>query len=398
MIDRPVYIDFLKKWKDKDVIKVVTGIRRCGKSAILSMYRDYLLSQGVKQSQIISINFEDPAFEGLCDYKPLYDYLSKRLSPKGSTYIFLDEIQHVSSYEKVVDGLYIKEGVDIYITGSNSEFLSGELSSLLSGRFVELKMLPLSFKEYVNAKPSPQRSVESCYRDYLFNSSFPYACYLEDRGSVLAYLDGLYHTIILKDIAKRKSIADISKFERFLKFMFANIGNLCSENKIANTLTSMGSKTSSPTIATYLEGCLQAFLFYRAERYDIKGKRLLESGDKYYLADLGLRFYLLGNKNPDYGLLLENVIFLELLRRGYKVYVGKTGDLEIDFVAERDGETSYFQVCLSTQSQATLERELKPLLQLKDHSPMYLITFDNEPPSFYNGIKKVYALDWLLSD
>ena len=396
MIQRPQYMEFLMDWKDRQIIKVVSGIRRCGKSTLFDLFQESLRADGVEESQIIAVNFEDMENEPLCDYKKLYGYIKQRMLPGKMNYIFLDEIQHVPDYQKVVDSLFIKKNADVYITGSNAYFMSGELATLLSGRYVELKMLPLSFKEYVSAFDE-NAGVESLYRNYIYNSSFPYTVGLASRRNIHAYLDGLYNTVVLNDIVARKQIKDPSMLKSVLKFMFDNIGNLCTAKKIADSMTSAGRKISNHTVESYIEGITESLLMYRAGRYDIKGRDYLKLQEKYYIADIGLRYYALGTRNADQGHILENIVYLELLRRGYDVYVGVIGNKEVDFVAQdHDGNIEYYQVSLTVRDEATLKRELASLDSIADHNPKYLLTMDNDPPVSYNGIRQKYVLDWLL--
>ncbi|MCM1182034.1 MAG: ATP-binding protein [Roseburia sp.] len=395
MIERTEYLQRLMDFKDKNLIKVVTGIRRCGKSTLFELYQEELKKQGIPAQQIISINFEDMDYEELTDYKKLYQYIKVRLLPNKMTYIFLDEIQNVANFQKAVDSLYIKKNTDIYITGSNAYILSGELATLLSGRYVEISMLPLSFKEYLQAVPdnaNPERS----FKEYQLNSSFPGALELIGRKKIHEYLGGIYHTIILKDIVKRLNIADISMFESVTKFMFDNIGNLCSTKKIADTMTSYGRKISVHTVERYLNGLADSFILYKASRYDAKGKQYLRTGEKYYIADIGLRYYLLGSREADWGHILENIVFLELLRRGYEVYVGKVGNKEVDFIAMKESGYEYYQVSETVRDAATLKRELEPLNGISDHFPKYLLTMDIMPPISHNGIQQFNVIDWLV--
>lgn len=396
MIQRPNYINFLKEWKDKQIIKVVSGVRRCGKSTLFDIYQDFLRSSGVPDEQIIAINFEEAENEPLLDYRALYDYVKSKMLPDRMNYIFLDEIQHVAEYQKAVDSLFVKKNADVYITGSNAYFMSGELATLLSGRYVELKMLPLSFAEYASAF-APGAGKEELYRNYVYNSSFPYTVELSSRRNIYAYLDGIYNTVVLNDIVARKKVQDASMLKSVIKFMFDNIGNPLTMKKIADTMTNAGRKISYHTVENYLEGITDSLLMYRVGRYDVKGKEYLQLLDKYYLVDVGLRYYLLGTRNVDYGHLLENVVYLELLRRGYNVYVGKVGASEVDFaVQDYDGNLEYYQVAWSVRDRDTLTRELKPLDSIPDHNPKCLLTMDNDPPSSYNGIRQKYVLDWLL--
>lgn len=398
LIPRNDYLNFLLTWKDKQIIKVVSGIRRCGKSTLFELYQDRLLEEGVLPNQIISVNFEDMDNERLCDYRALHDYVTSKMTPGKMNYIFLDEIQHVQNFQKAVDSLFIRKNADVYVTGSNAYFMSGELATTLTGRYVELKMLPLSFKEYVCAFDKT-RNLEELYRNYVYNSSFPYVAGLTNRREIHAYLDGLFNTILLNDVVQRKRIQDPLMLKSVVNFMFDNVGNLCSPKKIADAMTSKGRKISNHTVENYLEGLTDSLLMYRVGRYDVKGKDYLKLQDKYYLADVGLRYYLLGVANVDQGRILENVVYLELLRRGYRIYVGKNGPVEIDFVAKNaDGETEYYQVSWSVKDESTFKRELTAFESIKDHNPKYLLTMDNDPPVSYNGIRQRYALDWLLGN
>ncbi len=398
MIKREEYLKFLLEWKDQQIIKEISGIRRCGKSTLFELFREKLLQDGVDEKQIIDINFEDADNAELCDFKKLYDYIKGRMLPDKMNYIFLDEIQHVDQFQKAVDSLFIKKNADVYITGSNAYFMSGELATLLSGRYVELKMLTLSFKEYVSAFDG-SKSLEELYNSYLYNSSFPYTVGMTNRRNIHAYLDGIFNTIVLNDIVQRKKVQNPLMLKSVIKFMFDNIGNPCAAKKISDTMTSQGRKVSNHTVETYLEGLTDSLLMYRVSRYDIKGKDYLQLLDKYYIADIGLRYYLLGINNADRGHILENVVYLELLRRGYTVYVGKNGAAEVDFVVQdHDGNTEYYQVLWSVREESTLKRELGALESIQDHNPKYILTMDNDPPTSYNGIRQRYALEWLIEN
>lgn len=395
MIERKGYLDDLISFKEKNVIKVITGIRRCGKSTMFELYQDYLVSQGVEKERIVSINLEDGDYRTLRDSQRLYDYIENLLIAGRMNYVFLDEIQQVLDFQRAVDWLYVKKNVDLYITGSNAFLLSGELATLLSGRYVEIKMLPLSFKEYVSAFPENQ-NVAALYMNYLTNSSFPGTLELNRKKDIRAYLEGIYHTILLKDIVTRKRIADPALLESVVEFVFDNIGNLCSFTKVANTMTSAGRKISVPTVEGYLGALRDSFIVYKADRYDVKGKQRLSTGAKYYVTDIGLRYYLLGTKQADMGHILENVVYLELLRRGYEVHVGKVGDAEVDFIAINDEGEEYYQVSQTVMEEKTLRRELASLETIHDHNPKYLLTMDFVPLVSHNGIKQMNALDWLL--
>ena len=393
MIERNEYLDELKRWKDKDLIKVITGIRRCGKSTLFELFIDYLKQTGVKDDHIISINLESPEYD-FKDYKELYDYVNEKIKDNDMYYVFLDEIQVVEKFEKAVDGLYIKKNVDEYITGSNAYLLSGELATLLSGRYIEIKMLPLSFKEYANYYKS--EGDEKLYLKYVNSSSMPYALKLDSQDEIDKYLDSIYNTIIVKDIAVRKKISDTGVLRSISEFMFASVGNLLSVKKIADTLASNGRSISVHTVKSYLNSLVESFIFNKVSRYDIKGKQYLQSGDKYYATDVTMRYALLGRKNIDLGHVLENIVYLELLRRGYKIYVGKSGDKEIDFVAENSRGIQYFQVAYTVRDEKTLERELSALESINDHYPKFILTMDVDPEVDYNGIRKMNVLDWLL--
>ncbi len=396
LIQREEYLNKLIALKDKKIIKVVTGVRRCGKSKLLEMYRKWLLEQGVEEERIVSINFEDLDFEDLTDYKKLHTYLKEHLVKDNMTYIFLDEIQNVEQFPKVVDSLYIKDNVDIYITGSNAHMLSSEIATLLSGRYIQIEMLPLSFKEYMISTGSMNdRGIK--YVDYLQNSSFPYTLELEGQSDeIRSYLEGLYNTIVVKDIINHSKISEPMMLKSILKFIFDNIGNPLSSKKIADTMTSSGRRIDTRTVEKYLDALTESYIIYQAKRYNIKGKQYLKTLEKYYVVDIGLRLMLFGSKQIDAGRILENIVYLELLRRGYDVYVGKVDEFEVDFVAQNGKGTTYFQVALSVRDEKTLERELRSLRAIKDHYPKILLTMDDDPEVHYDGIRRINARDWLL--
>lgn len=397
MIQRPTYLDQLIRLKDKQLIKVVTGLRRCGKTTLFEMYCDYLKHVGVEDQQIIKINLEDPDYHYLDHYMSLYQYIKERLCKEKMNYIFIDEVQMVPDFQKTVDGLFIQENCDVYITGSNAFLRSGELATLLSGRYIELQMLPLSFKEFASCfgeSVDPMR----LYQRYIQNGAFPYVLQLEKKKDINAYLEGIYTSIIMKDVVTRHRIGDVAALDRIVRFMFDNIGNLCSTSKIVNTMVSSGRKISLPTVETYLDALVKSYILYKVDRYDVKGRNYLSYGSKYYVSDIGLRFYLLGTKHVDMGHILENVIYLELIRRGYEVHVGKVGTTEIDFIAISDQGEEYYQVAYTVMDGETLKRELTPLEAVKDHNPKYLLTMDVTPMISHNGIKQLNALDWLLQE
>lgn len=366
IIERKEYLEKLIAWKDKQLIKIVTGVRRCGKSMLLEIYRNYLKEHGIEEEQIISINFEDLDYEELTDYRKLYKYLKKRLIDGKMTYIFLDEIQNVTDFPKVLDSLYIKKNIDIYVTGSNAYMLSSEIATMISGRYIQIEMLPLSFKEYMESTGSMNdRGIK--YAEYLQNSSFPFTLELKNQpDEIRDYLEGIYNTIVVKDIINRKKITDTMMLKSVLRFVFDNIGNPLSSKKIADTMTSEGRKIDTKTV------------------------------EKYYIVDIGMRYMLLGSRQADAGHVLENIVYLELLRRGYDVYVGKINSYEVDFVAQNKKGTVYFQVALTVRDENTLLRELRPLQAIRDHYPKIILTMDEEPEEQYEGIRRINARDWLL--
>lgn len=395
MIARTDYIQLLQKWQDKKVIKVITGIRRCGKSCLLRAFRNQLLQEGVEESQVTELNFEDLSNEPLLDYKALYAYVKERLQEGKTNYLFFDEIQLVPDFQKVIDSLFLLDNVDIYVTGSNAYLLSGEIATLLTGRYVEIKVYPFSFKEHLATLPAGT-SLEKAYRLYVEEGSFPYVSQIRtDHEMVREYLSGLYNTIVLKDVVARKKITDVVVLQSVVRFLADNVGNLSVVKRISDALTSAGRKITSHTVENYLAALTDSYIFYPAARFDVKGKQLLKTGQKLYIADIGLRTAINGTKGGDWGHVLENVVFLELARRGGEVYVGKAGDAEIDFVVVKGGEKAYYQVALSVRDEATMKRELAPLLAVADNFPKYLLTLDNDPTTFHNGIKQLYALDWL---
>ena len=396
MVDRKEYMDILDKWREKKVIKVVTGIRRCGKSSLLRMFRESLLADGVAKEQVIDLNFESLDNEPFLDYKVLYSYVKDNLCPDRMNYLFFDEIQMVENFQKVIDSLFLLDNVDIYVTGSNAYLLSGEIATLLTGRYVEIRMFPLSFKEFMSGQPSGM-SREEGYRQYVECGSFPYVLQIEnDREMVHEYLLGLYNTIVLKDVVSRRKITDVMMLQSVVRFLADNIGNVSVIKRISDTMTSVGRKIASHTVENYMAALVDSFIFYPVQRYDAKGKQLLKTGQKFYLADIGLRQVINGARGGDMGHVLENIVFLELSRRGGEIYVGKIGDCEIDFIVVDGDFRSYYQVSLSVRDESTMQRELAPLLSISDSFPKYLLTMDNDPVTYHEGIKQMYVLDWLL--
>lgn len=401
LIDRPEYLQFLLRHKDRQIIKVVSGVRRCGKSTLFELYRRYLLQHSVQEKQIIRINFEDLTFENLCEYHALYQYVMEHMQPDKMNYIFLDEIQHVPQFEKAVDSLFIKENADVYLTGSNAYFMSGDLATLLTGRYVELKMLPLSFREFCQGLgKNSSLTLAAKYERYIHDSSFPYVLQIPGKKQAIReYLTGIYNTILVKDTLTRLGLSDTMTIESIMKYLAANIGSLISPNKIANSLTSAGRKTDNKTVERYLQGLKESLLIYQAERFDVRGKGLLKVNAKYYLVDPAFRQLLINDTGRDTGHILENIVYLELLRRGGKVCVGQIPKGEIDFVVENPEGRTYYQVAESTLLPEILERELAPLQKVQDQYPKFLLTLDEiEAEANYQGIKKKNVLHWLLGD
>lgn len=395
-IERKEYLEKLIAFRDKQVIKIITGVRRCGKSTLMELFQDYLKSQGVLEEQIVAVNLEDYDFYELRNPKKLHTYIKERLVQGKMTYIFLDEIQHCEEFPEVVDSLHIKKDVDIYLTGSNAKMLSSEIATLISGRYVEISMLPLSFKEYVLSTGSTSELARK-YTAYVETSSFPYALQLAGQPKELRdYLDGIYNTIVVKDIAQRNKIPDPMMLESVLRFIFDNIGNQLSTKKIADTMTSNGRKIDVKTVEKYLKALMESYIVYQAKRYNVKGKQHLKTLEKYYAVDIGLRYLLLGTSSSDVGHILEDIVFLELLRRGNEVFIGKIDDLEVDFVAMDGKQTTYYQVAASVRDEKTLARELASLEKIPDHYPKIVLTLDEDPQADYNGIRRINALDWLM--
>lgn len=405
MVQRKEYLEKLIGWKDDDVIKVVTGIRRCGKSTLLMQYQDYLKSIGIEKNQIIAVNFEELEYEELCDYKKLYAYIKDRLVADKITYIFLDEIQKVPSFEKVVDSLYVKPNIDIYITGSNAYMLSGDLATLLTGRYVEISMLPLSFSEYMQLS---DKDKESAFADYIKYGGLPFVATMDRTDDkVDTYLEGIYNTVIVKDIEDRqkrqesnsdkRKINDIPLLKTIAKYLSSVIGSPVSLRGITNYLVSSGRKISANTVSNYVDALIESFIFYPAERFDIVGKQLLKANKKYYMVDLGIRNHILPRKYYDLGFSVENIVFFELLRRGCKVTIGKYQENEVDFVAEKRGEFTYIQVTADMVSESTFDREMKPLYAIQDNYEKIVLTLDKLTVGNYDGIKVVNVIDWLLN-
>lgn len=395
-IKRENYLNELESFKDKKIIKVISGLHRAGKSTLLMMYRDYLLKNGVNSSEIIFINFEDLENESLKDYLKLNEYILSRLVKNKINYIFLDEIQWVPSFEKTIDSLFLKSNVDIYITGSNAYFMSNELATLLSGRYVEIRIMPLSFKEYVSAT-SKDLSLETKFSNYITYSSYPYTLQFNNEDQIYTYLKGIYNTTLLKDILQRNKIDDVNSLENLIRFIYDNIGNKLSTRAITNTLVSYGTKIDAKTVDKYLSAIVNSMMVNKAARYNISGKKILQTEEKYYVTDVSLRNILLKKNEVDFGHIIENVVYLELVRRGYEVYVGQFDKTEVDFVAFKNKSIQYIQVTSSILNKETLLRELKPLKSIKTDYDKLIISYDNIVDGDYDGIKTTYLLRWLLN-
>lgn len=384
-------------FKDKNLIKVITGIRRCGKSTIMEIYRDWLKEQGVSIDQIVYLNFEDYDNFELRNPKNLYAYIKPLLIEDKMNYLFFDEIQHVQDFPDIINSLNLKPNVDIYITGSNAYMLSSEIATLLSGRYIEIAMQPLSFKEYVDGT-GEYDNLQKTYNDYITRSSFPYTLELNTNSEVSDYLTGLYNTIVVKDIMSRKRLPDVMMLESVIRFTADNIGNILSTKRIADIMTADGRKIDQKTVERYLNSLCETFFVYEAKRYNIKGKQLLKTLGKYYLVDIGLRRMLLGSRSFDAGRILENVVYLELLHRQKKVYVGKNDNLEVDFVAIDENNITYYQVAATVRDESILKRELASLQQINDQYPKYILTLDDDPVADYDGIKRINALKWMMGE
>lgn len=401
MIERKEYLKQLLSWKDQNIIKVLTGIRRCGKSTILKLYQEYLLNNGIDPSQIISINFEELEYENLQDYKKLYQYIKDKLVENKMMYIFLDEIQNVPSYEKVVDSLHVKENIDIYITGSNSYIFSGQLATYLSGRYIEIPILPLSFKEVYN----PQTDKEEAFQKYIKTGGFPYINQIQLLNEQIdMYLEGIYNTVIVKDIEERinrknsKSVTDIALLKAISKYLSSVVGSPVSIRSITNYFKSNERKTSPNTISNYVEALCESYLYYPVEVMDVSGKEVLKSNKKYYIVDPGIRNYILPKQFYDLGFTIENIVYLELLRRRFNVNIGRNGRTEVDFIAKRNDVYTYIQVTASLVDENTFNREIRPLQQIEDNYEKIILTLDRYTLGNYEGIKVINIIDWLLEE
>ena len=407
LIDRPQYLNQLIQNKDVDLVKIVTGIRRCGKSSLLDLYHQYLLKHGVSDSHIIHMNLESLRYRDLTDYLSFYDYVSEQIASEGKTYLIFDELQTVEHWEKAIESFRLDFDVDIYITGSNAYLLSTEFSTLLSGRYVEIRMLPLSFKEFLDFyKFAADVTMEEKFQKYLQFGGMPILReYKFNEARSNQALEGIYSTVVLRDILQRNSGADQAMLQKIMLFLCSNIGSITSPNSIGNVLSSEGDihtgkqkSIAGKTVDKYISMLHNAFVFFSVGRYDVKGKQLLKTLGKNYIIDMGFRNMLLGYRDADRGHIIENIVFLELLRRDYRVYIGKVGETEVDFVAEKPNDKIYIQVTESMQSPETRERELRPLRLIPDNYEKIVLSMDRSFIKSYDGIKSENLIDWLLSD
>lgn len=403
LINRPEYLNQLIQNRDVNLVKIVTGIRRCGKSSLLDLFHQYLLDDGIRESNIIHMNLESLRYRELSDYISFYDYVSQRITGSGRTYLIFDELQVIEHWEKAIESFRLDFDVDIYITGSNAYLLSTEFSTLLSGRYVEIRMLPLSFKEFLDFYEFEQNvSIEEKFQRYLQFGGMPVLReYRFNEAGINQALEGIYSTVILRDILQRNNQADERVLQKIILFLCSNIGSINSPNKIGNVLSDegniQGGNIAGKTVSRYISMLQSAFVFYSVGRYDIKGKQLLKTLGKNYIIDIGFRNMLLGYRDTDRGHILENIVFLELIRRGYRVYIGKTGEAEVDFVAEKPDDKIYIQVTETMQSPETRRRELRPLQQIADNYEKIILSMDRSYINSYEGIKSLYLIDWLLA-
>lgn len=406
LINRPEYLNQLIQNRDVDLVKIVTGIRRCGKSSLLDLFHEYLSDSGVPDTHIIHMNLESLRYRRLSDYLAFYDFVSEKIPTSGKTYLIFDELQAVEHWEKAIESFRIDFDVDIYITGSNAYLLSAEFSTLLSGRYVEIKMLPLSFKEFLDFyKFENTLTLEDKFQKYLQFGGMPILReYKFNEARANQALEGIYSTVVLRDILQRNNQTDQETLQKLVLFLCSNIGSITSPNNIGNVLShegdiqgGKGKNIAGKTVDRYISMLHSAFVFYSVGRYDVKGKQLLKTLGKNYIIDIGFRNMLLGYRDADRGHILENIVFLELLRRDYKVYIGKVGDTEVDFVAEKPNDKLYIQVTESMQSPETRERELRPLRMIADNYEKIVLSTDKSFINSYDGIKSLNLIDWLLA-
>lgn len=399
MIKRDLYLKKLLQYKNQPLIKVLTGMRRVGKSTLLKLLAEELVGTGVARENIVYLNLELATMDDIADYRALYRLLKGKLPVGERGYLLLDEVQLIDGWERAVNALLAEDVADIYLTGSNARMLSSELATLLSGRYVTIEVYPLSFREYLDFRAGATDSRERLFRDYLRFGAMPLVPRLaQDNAVVESVLSGIYDTVLMKDIVARNAVRDPALLESIVRYLAANIGSPITTSKISGYLTSKGRKTNSTTVDNYLKMLESAYIFYRAQRYDIRGKMYLKTQEKYYIVDNGIRNMLLGFRGGDYGHVLENIVYLELRRRGYTVHVGKLGSLEIDFVATKSDRKIYYQVSATVLDDNTRERELAPLRTVPDYYEKVLLTMDDSYITDFEGIKNINIIDFLLSD
>lgn len=397
LIERNEYIEWLEAYKDKKIIKVVTGLRRVGKSTIFDLYISKLLQKGIKENQILKINFEELENIQLRDKITLYNFIISKLVNDTKLYVFLDEIQRVEGFEEVIDSLFVKDNIDVYITGSNAKFLSSEIATLLTGRYVEINVLPLSFKEYYDyfKNESDKRTL---FMNYITYGALPGMLMFKTASSEQReYIESVYRTILEKDVLKRNSSANKQLVENLLNYLICNIGCLTTAKRITDTLNSNGTKVSYNTVNSYFETLQDCFIVYKADRYDVVGKEYLKLINKYYVTDFGFKYYILNNKTIELSQILENLVFLELKRRRFKVATGKVEEKEVDFIIkDNHDKIKYVQVAVTVMDDEKLQQELRPFYQINDNYPKYLITLDDYFVKDHNGIITINAIDFLL--
>ena len=395
---RKLYLDKIVKFIDKPIIKIIVGMRRVGKSYFLKLIMEELLQKGVAEEQIVYVNFDSLEFDHLKNYKILNNYLLKKSDKLEKAYLFIDEIQEVNDWEKCIESLFVSEKFDIYISGSNAQMLSSELATKLSGRYIEFPIYTLSFSEYMQFMKKDSSQAKSEFRSYLIYGGFPALMHFDlDREVVYQYISSIYNTILLKDVVKKNNIRNISLLENITNYAFDNIGNIFSAKKLADYLKSQRISLGVETVMNYLSYICSTYALHKVQRYDIKGKRMLEVHEKYYLGDIGLRNAIIGYREGDIAGVLENIVYLELLRRGYNVSIGKLGDTEIDFIATKSEEKIYIQVTYLLASEKTIKREFSPLLKIADNYPKYVLSMDELFGNDYEGIQRVNIVDFLLA-
>ncbi|MDY2964900.1 MAG: ATP-binding protein [Megasphaera massiliensis] len=399
MTNRDLYLKKIIKLKDQPLIKVLTGMRRAGKSTLLDLWERKLINDGIAPEHIIHINFEFMLWDDVKDYRALYQLLQEQMAGKEHVYLLLDEIQLVQNWEKAINSIFAEQKADIYVTGSNAKMLSSEIATLLSGRYVLIEVYPLSFREYLDFRPDEKQHIDEAFQQYLQFGGMPVIPGMpQDMNVIQTVLSGIYNTVLMKDIVQRNAVRDPALLEQIVRFLADNIGNPVSTSKISGYLTSQGRKTTPGTVDNYLKMLRDAYIFYRADRYDIKGKLYLKTLEKYYIVDNGLRNALQGFHGGDYGHVLENLVYLELLRRGYEVGVGKLGNLEVDFIASKPTRKVYYQVSASIMDEKTRDRELTPLQQIPDQYEKVVLTMDRTYIKDFNGIRNVNIIDFLLAE